>query len=75
MFTIQMLNPSGDCYLLWWDGDTVTAYAGPLHHTDEDRLHDNPGRAYDWELDDDPDELARLNAASWQYHTFSFIRR
>lgn len=48
---------------------------GPLHPTDEDRLHDDPDSAYDWELDNDPDDLAALNQATWQFPTFQYSRR
>jgi hypothetical protein len=48
---------------------------GPLHPTDEDRLHEDPDSAYDWELDNDPDDLAALNQATWQFPTFQYSRR
>ncbi len=73
MFTIQKLHSLGDTYLLWWHGRAIAGYAGPLHHTDEDQLHDDPNSAYAWALRDDPDDLAELNQLAWQFPTFQLV--
>jgi hypothetical protein len=73
MFTIQRLNPSGDAFLLRWHGRAIAGYAGPLHHREEDRIHNDPDSAYAWALRDDPDELAALNQATFQLPTFQLV--
>lgn len=65
MFTIQNLEPSGDTFLLWWEGETIAACEGPLYDRHAAAFIASPDDAYEARLRWDPEELAGLNVAAW----------
>jgi hypothetical protein len=66
-YTISQHATSGESYALRWDGETITGYVGPLHHTDRAGLIAGTTVLGITELDYEPIEDGDFfNRTAWQ---------
>ena len=69
-YTLQTLTPSGDVFVVEWDGDTIHGSYGPLHHTETDAIVVNPETMTGYEFTSDDNDY--LSGSEWGYPLASY---